>query len=106
MKTAPVSDKIPVYEVATGAMLLRWPIDVREMVKSGEYTTTPPETIAPDANDPQPGTIADPAAHEAALASGAVEVIPTPEPVEVIPTPEPVALDAAADALAPKRGRK
>lgn len=77
MKTAPVSEKIPVYDRATGAMLLRWPIDVREMVKSGEYTTTPPEPIEPE---------------------------PEPEPASE-PVADAPALDAAADALAPKRKR-
>lgn len=52
MKVAPVAAQVPVYDRASGAMLLRWPIDAREMVRSGEYSMTPPEP-APVAEVPQ-----------------------------------------------------
>lgn len=41
-----------VYDKATGARLLRFPIDAKEMVASGAYSYEP-VTVAPEASEPE-----------------------------------------------------
>jgi hypothetical protein len=55
-----VADKVEVFDCATGASLLRWPVDARELVASGAYAFTPP---APVAAEPAPAADDEPEAH-------------------------------------------
>jgi hypothetical protein len=42
VKFAPLSEKVAVYDLSTGAMLLRWPVDARGLVASGAYAYEAP----------------------------------------------------------------
>lgn len=38
--------KVVLYDRATGQRLERWPVDARDMVRSGDYTTDAPDGIS------------------------------------------------------------
>jgi hypothetical protein len=56
VKTAPLSEKVAVYDLSTGATLLRWPVDARVMVASGAFSYEAP--AVDDAPAP-PGPVVD-----------------------------------------------
>lgn len=41
-KLAPHAAKVVLYEKSTGKQVERWPVDARELLRSGDYTTDPP----------------------------------------------------------------
>jgi hypothetical protein len=72
MKYAPPPEQVAVYDVITGATLLRWSVDAREMVRTGAYSFDSPVVLVSDVTEQQPGEIADAAAYDEAVASGVV----------------------------------
>lgn len=65
MNATPVhAGKVVVFDRATGERLERWPVDARELLATGDYAASPPDTaIAPDAS-----------------AAPVVEPVPSPTP--------------------------
>ncbi len=52
MDTTPVhAGKVVLFDRATGQRLERWPVDARELLATGDYAASPPDTaLAPDAS--------------------------------------------------------
>ncbi len=63
-----MAEKVAIYDVTTGAMLLRWSVDARACVASGSYSYEPPvlapaedAVAAPHLGDAVPAVVDAPA---------------------------------------------
>lgn len=90
---APHAHKVRLREVATGAVIERWPVDARELIAVGSYVlaedeapaTTTASPAAPTADGPS-GTSGDtPAATGAAAGDGGAAVPKVPDPTDPMP---------------------
>lgn len=93
--------KVVLYRTSDGQRFVRWPIDARDMLASGEYTAVPPNAPGQDSSTSDTATVTpaqeygavDPVPHVAeALALSAAQS-PTGAPLVVAPNdgPPPVA---------------
>lgn len=57
--------KVVLYRTSDGQRFVRWPIDARDMLASGEYTAVPPNSSGEDASWPASATVGTSQEHAA-----------------------------------------